>query len=205
MKWLIPLSLALSIPTLAVADGLDEAVSLVLSANPVLVAEQAEFTETTRQRSWSTDLTLSYTEQGTDYGGPGGANAGIRVSIPLFDRKHELDTARASTGLQQARDRVLAAFLADVERLGTQAAKVRELETMRRFYRDRLEYRKQQVDEGIAEADELWPAAEKMQQVEFDYRAELGKLETMRERIAREYGGEQWTRLRDLLAAQTSL
>ena len=202
MKWLLPLSLVLSIPLPVAADGLDEAVGLVLAAHPVLVAEQAEFVEVTRQRTWSTDLTLSYTEQGTEYGGPGGTNAGLRVSIPLFDRSHELAAARARTGLQQSRDRVLAAFLADVEQLGTQAAKVRELDTMRRFYRDRLEYRKQQVDEGLIEPDQLWPAAEKMQQAEFDFRAEQGRLVMMQERIARKYGGEQWQQLRDLLAAQ---
>jgi len=203
MKWLLPLSLVLSFPIGAGAGELDEAVRLVLSSHPVLVAQEAEFTETARQRSWSTDLTLSYTEQGTEYGGSGGANAGFRLSIPLFDRARELATAKANTDLQTARDKIRAAFLSDIELLGTQAAKVRKLETMRRFYRDRLEYRKQQVDEGMAEADELWPEAERMQQVEFDYQAEQGGLQIMRERIAREYGGERWMQLRDLLVAHT--
>lgn len=205
MKWLIPVSLVLSFPLGAGADSLDEAVRLVLSSHPLLVARQAEFSETARQRAWSTDLNLSYTRNGTEYGGSGGANAGIRLSIPLFDRSRELATVKANTDLQAARDRVRAAFLADIEKLGAQAAKAQKLDTLRRFYRDRLAYRKQQVDEGMAEADQLWPEAEKLQQVEFDYQAAQGGLLIMRERIAREYGGAQWMQLRDLLAALPSL
>lgn len=199
MKPLAPLILALLLPRLAGAVDLDEAVALVLVHHPVLAAEAAEYAETTRQHAWSADVSLSYHEKGTEYGGPGGGNAALRVSIPLFDRSHELKAVKARTGVEQARERVLAAFLADVEKLKVQAAKVRELATMKRFYRDRLEYRKRQVAEGMIEADDLWEAAEKVQLAEFDHTAEAERLKTMRERIAREYGGARWTRLLNLL------
>lgn len=199
MKTPATLVLALLLPRLAVAVDLDEAVALVRVHHPVLAAQAAEYAETARQYAWSADVSLSYHEKGTEHGGPGGGNAALRVSIPLFDRSRELKTVKARTGVEKARDRVLAAFLADVEKLGVQAAKVRELATMKRFYRDRLEYSKRQVDEGMIEADDLWEAAEKVQLAEFDHRAEAGRLVTMRERIAREYGGARWTRLLDLL------
>jgi hypothetical protein len=199
MKPLAPLILALLFPRFAGAVDLDEAVALVLAYHPVLLAVTTEYEETARQHTWSADVSLSYHEKGTEYGGPGGGNAALRVSIPLFDRSYELKAVKARTGVEQARERVLAAFLVDVEKLKVQAAKVRELATMKRFYRDRLEYRKRQVAEGMIEADDLWEAAEKVQLSEFDHRAEAERLETMRERIAREYGGARWTRLRDLL------
>jgi hypothetical protein len=194
------LAVLMLLPLRGWADTLDEALRLVLASHPVLVAEQAEVAETAHQRAWSSDVTLSYYERGTEYGGPSGGNAALRLRIPLFDRSHELAAAKARTSLEKARETVRAAFLAEVERIGAQGAKVRELDTMRQFYRDRLEYRRKQVDEGIEDAGSLWPEAEKLQQVEFDYRAEKGKLEMMRESVAREYGGRQWTKLRDLLA-----
>ncbi|MES9947197.1 MAG: TolC family protein [Candidatus Thiodiazotropha sp.] len=199
MKTLLPLILAL-IPRLAGALDLDEAVALVLVYHPVLAAEASEYAEVERQRTWKADLSLSYHEKGTEHGGPGGANAGVRVSIPLFDRSRDLEVAKARTGVAKARERVLAAFLADVEMLGEQSARVYELATMRRFHRDRLEYRKRQAEEGTIEAGDLWEAAEKVQLADFHHRAEKDRLGIMRERIAREYGGTRWTRLRDLLA-----
>lgn len=203
MKTLVPLILAF-IPRLAGALDLDEAVALVLVYHPVLTAEASEYAEVERQHAWKADLSLSYHEKGTEHGGPGGANAGIRVTIPLFDRSRALEVAKARTGVAKVRERVLAAFLGEVEKLNNQTAKVRELATMRRFHRDRLEYRKRQAEEGAIEAGDLWEAAEKVQLADFGHRTERERLEALRDRIAREYGGTRWTRLRDLLADKPS-
>ena len=181
------------------ASALDEAMRVVLTSNPVLVSEQAQFEEQARQRDWSTELSLSWTEQGTEYGGKGGPNAGIRVRIPLFDRSHDLKVAQARTALQQQRDTVLRQFLADVQELNAKAADMRELDTMRRFYRDRLEYRKKQVADGLAEPDTLWIDAEKMQQADNEYRRARTEAAAMRERMARQYGGKRWKTLLGLL------
>lgn len=193
--------LLLTVPLQGGAAPLDDAMALVLAAHPVLAAERAELEATGRQHDWKSDLTLSWTEQGTDYGGPGGANAAIRVSIPLFDRSSELRIAKAKVAAQRADDTIRAAFLADVARLRESAAKVRELETLRALQRDRLEYKRRQVDEGLAEADTLWTEVERMQKAEHDYRRELETLDAALDTTARKYGGDEWTRLRDLLAA----
>lgn len=48
----------------AEAAPLDDAIALVQRANPVLAAEYAEYRETTRQRDWSSDITLGWTQRG---------------------------------------------------------------------------------------------------------------------------------------------
>lgn len=186
-------------PTWVVAAPLDDAIALVQRAHPVLAAEYAEYRETTRQRDWSSDITLGWTQRGTVEGGAAGANAGISVSIPLFDRSHELRTAEARSAWTASRDGVLTGFLASVSELEALALELAEAERMRDFRRDRLEYQRRQVEEGIAEPDTLWPVAEAMEVADMAYAQRQAKQQTLGERIAREFGGEQWTTLQDLL------
>jgi len=196
------LHVLLMLPALAAAAPLDDAVTLVLEAHPVLAAERAAMQAQTSQRGWNADVTLSWTQRGTEFGGAGGPNAGIRLRIPLFDRTHELKSANARSAWQNSRDRVLRRFLAEVEALVALAAEAREADTMRAFHKDRLEYRKKQVAEGLAEADSLWEVAERLREAEHKYRKARTELETLLESVARQYGGEQWKRLRALLAAR---
>lgn len=186
-------------PVWALAAPLDDAIVLVQRAHPVLQAEYAEYRETTRQRAWSTDLTVGWTERGTAQGGAAGPNAGIRVSIPLFDRSHELRNAEARSDWMASRDGVLKAFLAAVAELEAQAVTSHEASTMRDFWRDRLEYQQRQVEEGISEPESLWSVAESMQRADLAYAQHEQTIAALQERIAREYGGEQWMTLRDLL------
>jgi len=190
----------LLLPVLAAAAPLDDAVALVLEAHPVLAAERAVLEAQTHQRDWNADVTLSWTQQGTEFGGAGGPNAGIRLRIPLFDRSHEIKAATARSAWQNSRDTVLRSFLAEVEKLTEQAAEVRATDAMRAFHKDLLEYRKKQVDEGLAEANTLWDVAANVQQAEHEYRKARTKLEAMLESVARQYGGEQWKTLQALLA-----
>ncbi|MCE0732466.1 hypothetical protein LWH48_06570 [Halomonas sp. G15] len=193
-------AVTLSAPQVVLAAPLDDAIALVQRVHPVLQAQHAEYRETTRQRDWSSDITLGWTERGTAEGGAAGANAGIRVTIPLFDRSHELRTAEARSTWMASRDGVLTGFLASVAELEAVMLELHEAQRMRAFRRDRLEYQQRQVEEGIAEPDSLWPVAEAMEQADLLYAARQRRSEAMREHVAREFGGGQWTTLRDLLA-----
>jgi len=199
---------SLSLMALAISGGaqactlaqIEAATELVLQANPVIRAERQELAEQSRQRDWSAKVTLGYALGGTDSTAAAGPNAGIQVEIPLFDRANELKVVKARTAFQSKQDSILNSFLGDLEKLCSQADQVRELETMRGFYRDRLQYRQEQVKEGLEEAASLWEESEKVQQVEHDYRRERGELAAMRLAIARRFGGEAWKRLQALLA-----
>ena len=186
------------------SSALDDAIALVLKANPVLAAQEASVAETARQRSWASSATLGWTERGTEYGGVAGPNAGISVRIPLFDRTNKLNLARALAEAERNRDAVLTAFLADVRMLKELTGKVVEADDLRRLHRDRAAYWKQAVKEGRAEQDKLWPEAEAWKRAEHAYRQLRANLETAVETTARRFGGEEWSRLRDLLVAITN-
>ncbi len=170
----------------------------------MLAAQEASVTETARQRSWSSAATLGWTERGTEYGGVAGPNAGVSVRIPLFDRTPELKLSQAQADAARQRDSVLTAFLADVRMLKELAGKVAEADDLRRLHRDRAAYWKQAVKEGRAEQDKLWPEAEAWKRAEHAHRQLRASLDTAIETTARRFGGEEWSRLRDLLVAITS-
>ena len=91
-------------------------------------------------------------------------------------------------------------FLAELEQVCIQATRFAELDAMRSFYRDRLKYPQQRVDDRIDEAETLWKEAEKVQLTENEWLGIRSKLSSMQLTMAREYGGTKWNRLRDLLA-----
>jgi hypothetical protein len=188
----------------ALSSSLDDAIILVLKANPVLAAQEASVAEAARQRSWSSAATLGWTERGTEYGGAAGPNAGVTIRIPLFDRTPELKLAQAQAEAARNRDAVLTSFLADVRLLKELAGKVTEADDLRRLHRDRIEYWKQAVKQGRAEQDKLWPEAEAWKRAEHAYRQLRASLDMAIETTARRFGGEEWSRLRDLLVAITS-
>jgi len=96
---------------------------------------------------------------------------------------------------------VLAAFLAETERLRGLRSKVAEADALRALYRDRLEYWREAVKEGKAEPERLWPEAEQLKRAEHAWRQAASGLAAAREACARRFGGERWKRLSDLLAA----
>jgi len=195
------LCLLLLLPLTVNATPLDEALMLVREHHPVLVAERAQLEEQGRQRDWTARVSMSWTERGTEFGGEGGANAGLRLNIPLFDRKQKLERSRARAGFAEQRAKIEAAFLGEVKSLSRQASDVSAAQQLRDLYRDRLAYRKQQVDEGLEEADVLWSEAEAMQKAEQSVSKSRRELEAGLETTAREYGGYEWKRLQALLAA----
>ena len=170
----------------------------------MLAAQEASVAETARQRSWSSAATLGWTERGTEYGGAAGPNAGVSLRIPLFDRTNDLKLANAQAETARQRDAVLTSFLADVRMLKELAGKVAEADDLRRLHRDRAAYWKQAVKEGRAEQDKLWPEAEAWKRAEHTYWQLRANLETAIETTTRRFGGEEWSRLRDLLVAITN-
>jgi len=182
---------------------LDEALALVVEANPVLTAERAQFEEQARQKFWESYLSLGYATNTTFESGEAGGSAAIRVRIPLFDRAHELKVAQARTTWRRSEDTLLSAFFVEIEKLCTQAGRVRELDTLREFYRDRLKYRQERVNEGLEEAPVLWAESEQVQKTEQDWRRESEGLTAQRLTLARQYGGGEWRRLQALLGAMT--
>ena len=178
----------------------EQAIALVIANHPVLVAKHEEFKEQARQKSWDAYVTTGFSVNDTFESGEAGPNAALRVKIPLFGRAHQLKISRARTELNRAVTTITREFLTGFEKVCAQATKSQELDTMRHFYHDRLKYRQQRVDEGLDEADVLWKETEKVQLIEHEWSRENGKLSAKKLMIAREYGGSEWKRLRDLLA-----
>lgn len=191
----------LFLPLVANAGALDEALVLVRQCHPVLVAERSQLAEYARQHDWAAKVSVGWTQRGTEFGGEAGTNAGVNLSIPLFDRKRQLDRAKAQAVYAEKRASIEAAFLDDVKALGQEAGETKAQTQLRDLYRDRLAYRKQQVDEGLQDADALWAEAEAVQKAEQALVKFEAELQSGLEMVAREYGGDEWKRLQVLLAA----
>jgi hypothetical protein len=126
------------------------------------------------------------------------------VRIPLWDRSTEVESAQARAAWKRQEDDIRIAILADIQTLGEQAAQVRALDTLRAFHRDRLTYRQEQVEQGLAEPDTLWADTEAAQKAEHAWRREAGQLKARRLTLARRHGGADWGALRALLDAMTT-
>jgi hypothetical protein len=203
MKYYFGLLMALSFGAQAQCFApavLDDALRLVLSANPVLSAQYDEYQETSRAKDWDAYVRVGYAIEATqdDAAGP---NASLQVKIPLFGSAHKREVAKARTVWHKAQETVSKGFLTDLEKLCTKAAKVRELSTMVEFYRNRLEYTTEQEKEGVVQPDALWSATEKAQLTIHDHERESGELAVLQQTIARQYGGEQWPDLLTLIAS----
>lgn len=212
MRVTVPL-LALMAPALSLAqpctgekyEGLvEEAVSLVTKNHPVLIAEREVYTEQSQQKNWDAYMTTGYSVTDTFESGESGPNAALRVKVPLFDRTHKLKVSTARRTWAREVNTVNRDFLADLEQVCIQATRVAELDTLRSFYRDRLKYRQQRVDEGIDEAESLWKEAEKVQLTENEWLSVRTKLTAMQLTTAREHGGTKWNRLRAILVEITN-
>ena len=212
MRVAVPL-LALMAPALSLAqpctgekyEGLvEEAVSLVTRHHPVLVAEREVYTEQSQQRNWDAYVTTGYSVSDTFESGESGPNAALRVKVPLFDRSHKLKVSTAHRAFAREVNTVNRDFLADLDQVCVQAARVAELDILHRFYQDRLKYRQQRVDEGVDEAESLWKEAEKVQLTENEWMGVRSKLSSMQLITAREYGGTKWNRLRAILVEITN-
>ena len=194
------LAMGLLLPLPAGASSLDEAIQLVNHAHPVIQAEEERLAALKERQPWSMDLLLGWARRGTQEVTTGGANAGVQVTIPLFDRSHDLEIARERAAVLNARQQIHARFLEAVERLRGVAADKASAHTQRDFARDRLTYGKQQVEQGLIEAADLWPIARAANEAEVAFAAAEDALAAQLDATARRYGGEQWQTLKRLLA-----
>ncbi len=182
---------------------LDEVLAIV-RRSPLVEAGQAVLREQTAQRNWKANVTFrwqqqtSFDETGLSQAGP---SAGFAVTIPLFDRSHELAVAKARAEMTEKVASHIEGFLTMVEGLSAARTKLEATGELRGLYRDELEYWKQSVTQGLEEAKSLWPKAEALKQAENEYRAAELAFRLKRESVARQYGGGEWRRLASLLDA----
>lgn len=101
----------------------------------------------------------------------------------------------------RARDTVLTEFLAEVRAFNEMVGELNEADDLRRLHRDRARYWRTVVQAGRAEQNDLWREAEAWCRAENVYRNARTAYDTAQETMARRFGGEEWLRLRDLLAA----
>jgi hypothetical protein len=186
------------------SDRLEEALVLVTTANPVLVAAGAVVQESRKSRDWSAVLTIGYDSNETYETGAAGARAAVNVQIPLFDNQARVAKAKEHAAFTAQQDATAAAFIGDVQALCELASQRTGFDTMRSLTKDRLEYRQERVNQGLDPADRLWQEAEALQSHEQQWRAAESKLDALRLTLARRYGGEEWPRLQALLTAMTN-
>jgi hypothetical protein len=183
---------------------LEEALVLVSTVHPVLIAEGSAHAETQKQHDWKAVLSRGYDTNTTFETGEAGGRAALRVEIPLWDRANQIEKAKAHATLVAKEDNARVSLLGDIQSLCELSSQVKALDTLRIFTRDRLEYRQERVTQGLDPAESLWREAESMQRAEHDWQRESGKLDALRLTLARGYGGEEWSRLQALLTAMTN-
>jgi hypothetical protein len=182
------------------ADPLEEALELVLSSSPSLAQRWEELRAVEQQSAWESKIRVGYSVKGTDTEAEG-LNGRIEVVIPLFDKKREIEAAKARERVEAAQEELMEVFLEDVQKLGALRAQREETEEMTAFYKDQLEYHKRLEREGQIEAAALWPYAKQAKEAEHAARQAASNYRIVLERVARQYGGARWERLRTLLVA----
>lgn len=168
-------------------------------ADPVLEAERDEYRAVAEKPNWKLDLGAGWTHNGTEYGGAGGVNAGIRVSIPLVDRTNDIERARARVALTKSEDSRTQALLLELEKLCNKVQEAEALDEKRRLLRDKLGWQQKRVDEGYDKPAALWQATEEAAKADQDWRKLTAEMKRLRDRLARTFGGERWSEIKRLL------
>jgi len=189
------------LPGLAGADPtpVDRALALVLEAHPQIQARQREAAAVADRPSWSSDLSLSLTQGRNEYGTQDAGQATLSIHIPLVGGDGDREKARAQRELAAERASIREAFLDAVNDLRARAESVAAAKERRALAKDRLDYRREAVEQGLKEPDALWQETERLQEAEHRYRDRARALHDQREAVARRFGGSQWTRLQDYL------
>ncbi len=130
-----------------------------------------------------------------------GANALLCVTIPLHDPKKLLQAAAKATTWTKANQALREQFLGDLQKICADAIELHELDTQRAFWRDQLSFQQRRVDQGLDESVTLWQFVEKARQAEFEYQRDKGALAATVVALSRQYGGEAWKQLQNLLDA----
>ena len=198
MRWLVAVAVlgAQSIP----AAPLDDIIALALDQSAELTARRVEAQAISRQSGWQSELRLAANARSTREQAAG-LDAGVTLTIPLFDRRQELEAAQARYQVAVLSQDLRQRLTADIATLVEQAGKVVDATDLAAFQRDRLAYAKQAVAEGRETADSLWSVAKAVRDAMQAAVAAEQTYAMQLETLARTWGGGEWTRLRDLLAA----
>jgi outer membrane protein TolC len=189
------------------ADPLDEAIGLVLAESPQIAQAETALSAIDEQHDWSAVVNVGYQAReflsggsGTLEGGQAGPNAGITVRIPLFDTKRQVEAMKARAAISVTRDQVLREFVQAAAELRTLADQQAATTETAELLRDKLKYYDEQEKAAQIDAAALWPQAEAAKSAEQAARKAALAFALALETTARKYGGDQWKKLKALLA-----
>ena len=183
----------------ALAAPLDEAIALVVRVSPEIRQRQIEADAVSGQTDWTSRVRFGYAQKGTQTEADG-MNASLQFEIPLFSRKRAIDAAKVRSQLAQTRAATVTDFLAEVRSLVSLDGEELSTQELSELAADRLLYFRQSVEQGIDDADVLWPQAEAAKKAEQASTIAQADYRTALETTARRFGAEQWKQLQDLLA-----
>jgi tetratricopeptide (TPR) repeat protein len=195
-------------------QALSQALQLVTDCNPILATTLEDLKLKERKITWASVLTLGWTEKTTDQSDrvtvsdtgfveERGGSAQFKVTIPLLSRTNQSEAVKVRLEYEKARETVLKAFLTEVSALHELSGKAKELDAMRKFYKEQLAYYQKAVEEGTEEPQVLWSLVEKFQQAEQAYQQATSKLDISYGVAARLFGGERWNQLQVMLVGLT--
>ena len=203
--WL--LCLLLCVPLTAWGnDPIDQILALVMSAHPDIISAEAVYAEQARGSRWSSDVRVTLSEGVSEYGGGGGLRASISLVLPIGNQDRRTEQAKAKRVVDGVREQVRQRLLADIRSLKERAFAARQQADLESFWHDRL--RVYELNDAIqpserlqprASQERLWSVLERSQQATHTHARKNYELMLEAERIARYYGGEQWTVLKTLL------
>lgn len=189
----------LCIPSVLLAGSLDDALVLVLQTHPGIAEKRLIADETAKKTDWEANIRLGYSYRATTTESLG-PNASFIVTIPLFSRKRQIENAKARLVVSEQRDQIRKTFLAEYQTLKSLTNQRYAAEQRLELLKDKLKWYQQSVEEGRFEADLLWIHAEAAQTAELKARNTDQTFHTLLDTTARQFGGNDWMRLRALLA-----
>ena len=180
--------LSLLAPALAWADPLEDAQALVLSVSPLVAVGTEEVQAMERIEPWEFKPQLVRVN-------------GQDTEVPTAERERAKEIAQAKVRLETARQQVTREFLTEVQGLCERQSRQLLAEEMVPFFKDQLTSHKQMVQEGQIDRTALWEFAKQAQVAKINARQVAVEYQAALDRIARQYGGPQWQRLKALLDA----
>lgn len=183
-RWALALAL---VPAVAVADPLEDAQSLVLASSPLVAVAVEEVEAVARAEPWEVKSQIIHVN-------------GKNTEISTAERERLSEVAQAKVRLETARQDVAREFLTEVQALTERRSKAVLAAEMVPFYRDQLTYHKQLEKDEQIEAKDLWEFAKQAQEAKLAARQAEAEYQTALDRTARQYGGNQWQKLKVLLA-----
>ena len=182
--------LSLLAPALAWADPLEEAQALVLSVSLLVAVGTEEVHAMERAEPWEFRPQLVR------------AN-GQSTEVPTAERERAKEIAQARVRLETARQQVTREFLTEVQGLCERQSRHLLAKEMIPFFKDQLSSHEQMKREGLIEKTALWEFAKQAQDSKITARQTGVEYEAALDRVARQYGGTQWQKLKVLLDAHT--